>query len=619
MLSLLGLAALACGLGLLAEPLAGPHEGTAEQALDLLRVVSTAALAIALLLGPGIAWRALGRRDVGLAFLPLPGLGLLIVTGGLAWALAGSVEPRLTCLALAFPVLGLLLGCLLAAGPGDLLDPAERRALLLAGGVLGFAIARALWSLGPPGELYAGTVSRTLEVGDRSDSRISFILPQLVANDAGPYSQLATLFFAPYNFSSRGPLPGLGSTPVVLLSGGRPPATFAEQPWAPFDAEGFMAYRIAIMTFACIAFVSLWDLTRRLAGDAAARFALLLAATTPFLLHEVWFTWPKLLAASFVLLAAICVLDGRPLRGGLLAGLGYLMHPVALISLPALVLLALWPLRGAVWKRPRVGHLVGFAIGLAVFLLAWRLINGEHYSQGDFADYLTQAGFNFDPSIGAWLRFRAASAIDTVVPLALPLLSAGNASINVVGGSSPASIHFSFQYWNTLPFGFAIVFFPLLLVSLWRAGRRWPWPLAATVVIPLVAFAVYWGASSTGMMREGLQVWALTLIAVIACQQAASGFPWLRSRPVRALLSLRATELLAVALGPTLATGHVILSGTYLLTDVLALLAMLALAATFAALLWSMPAEPDSAEAERNATTRKPAKLAAASSSGTTS
>jgi hypothetical protein len=32
-----------------------------------------------------------------------------------------------------------------------------------------------------------------------------------------------------------------------------------------------MAYRIAMMTFACTAFLSLWALTRRRGGEAAAR------------------------------------------------------------------------------------------------------------------------------------------------------------------------------------------------------------------------------------------------------------------------------------------------------------------------------------------------------------
>lgn len=592
MLAILAVAGLGCALGLSAPP-AAPHGG-AGQALDLLRVLTTAALVVALLLGPGVAWRALDphRADVGLGFLPLPGLGLLIATGGLAWALAGAADPRLTSLAILAPALGLLLGCLLASGPDDLLDPAERRCLIVAGAALGLAIARALWSAGPEGELYGDTVSRTLAVGDRSDSRISFILPQLVANDAGPYSSLATGFFAPYDFSSRGPLPGLASTPVVFLAGGKPPATLPEQPWAPFDAQGFMAYRIAMMAFACTAFASLWDLTRRLAGHGAARLALLLAATTPFLLHEVWFTWPKLLAASMALLAGVCVIEARPLRAGLLVGLGYLMHPVALLSLPALALLALWPLRHRVWRRPRLGRLALLALGVGAFLFGWRLLNGDHYSQGDFVEYLTQAGADQGPGPVAWLEFRLKSLANTIVPLLLPLASAGNGAINVVGGSSPASIHFFFQYWNTLPFGLAIVFFPLLLASLWRAARVWSWPFLAAVVVPLATFAVYWGASSTGMMREGLQAWALTLLAVVACQQAAAGFPWLRSRPIRALLALRAAGLLAVGLGPALATDATLISGTYGLTDGVAVATMLALCAYLGAAVWSSsPAE----------------------------
>src|SRR5680860_1673682 len=366
LLALWGLAVLALLLGVAAEPSAGGH-GLAEQALDLVRIAATASLAVILLLGPGVVLRALARREAGLAFLPLPGMALLAAVAGLAWALAGAVAPQLVCTLAAAVTLGLLLAGGLVQQRGELLGREERRCLLVVGCVLGLAIGRALWSLGPEGELYGGTVSRTLAVGDRSDSRISFILPQLVAHGSGPYDGLASSFFAPYNFSSRGPLPGLTATPLVLSTGGHPPASLPEQPWQPFDAQGFMAYRLAMMTFACTAFVSLWDLTRRLAGHAAARFALLLAATTPFLVHEVWFTWPTLFAASFVLLAAICVIEARPLRAGLLTGLGYLMHPVALLSLPALGLLSLWPLREPPWRRPRIRRLALLALGVGVF------------------------------------------------------------------------------------------------------------------------------------------------------------------------------------------------------------------------------------------------------------
>lgn len=589
MLGVLALALVACVLGLVARPAPNPLGGLKEQTLDLIRVLGTVSLALSLLLGPGTAWRASShrRRPLSLGFLPLPGLALLIVVGGVAWALAGKIEPRITCLALLTPVLGWLLASLRWAGAGEIFDAEEQRTLLIVGCILGLAVARALWSLGPVGELYGGTISRTLEAGNRSDSRVSFIIPQLVAHGSAPYGHLSTTFFFPYNFSSRGPLPGLGSTPVVLMSGGRPPAEFADQAWAPFDPQGFMAYRLAMMTFACTAFVSLWDMTRRLMGPGAARLALLLAATTPFLVHEVWFTWPKMLAASFVLLAAICVISRRPLAGGLLAGLGYLMHPVALLSLPVLGLLALWPLRGARWNRPRLKQLLRLVAGLAVFLIAWRLLSGSHYNQNSFLEYFTEAGWNFHPDPGTWLVYRLESVANTLLPMFLFFTAAHNKSINVIGGTSPEVVHFFFQYWDGLPFGAAIVFFPLLLLSLWRAARRWPWPVFATVVVPFLLFAVYWGASSTGMLREGLQAWVLTLFALVGCQQATARFNWLRSTPLRVLLTLRAVEVLAVAVAPTIVTGHALVSHTFKFTDAVALAAIVGFCACLGALVWS--------------------------------
>lgn len=593
MLTVLAVGGAGCLLGLLARPATTPA-GDLAQLLDVLRLAGTAALTVSLLFGPGLAWRALSypKQPGSLAFLAIPGLALLIVVGGLAWALAGEVAPRALCFAIFIPIQIWLAGILIWAGPHLLLSVEERRCLIVVGAALGLAIARALWSLGPEGELLGGTVSRTLEVGDRPDSRISFHVVQLVAHGSTPYGPLASSFFAPYNFSSRGPLPGLGSSPIVFLSGGRPPAEIPEQPWQPFDAQGFMAYRVAMMTFACTAFVSLWDLIRRLAGAKAARLGLLLAVTTPFLLHEVWFTWPKLLAASFVLMAATCVISKRPFAAGAMTGLGFLMHPVALLSLPALGLIALWALRGAHWKRPRVAQLALLLLGIAGFLIAWRVINDPHYDQETFINYFRETGFNLNPALSAWFEYRMRSLANTVVPMWLPFSSAGNPSINVVGGTSPAVIHFFFMYWNSVPFGVAIVFFPLLLLSLWRSFRRWPWAITATVLIPFLLFVVYWGASTTGLMREGLQAWALTLFVITACEQAAEGFGWLRSKPIRLLLVLRVVEALAVVFVPTLATRHELFGDSFAVSDAIAVVAMLGFAAFLAWAVWSEQPPP---------------------------
>jgi hypothetical protein len=575
MLAILAAAAVACLLGA-ASPVSVSAHGHGTELLGLVRIACTAALAVALLLGPGILLRPLADLKIGLGFLPLPGLGLLAATGGLAWLLADAVDPRVVCFAVFAPVLGLLLGALLSCGPDDLLEPEEGRVLGLVALMLGIAVARSIWSLSTVGELYEGTISRNLVAEGRPDSRISYFIPQLIATHRGPYSSDSNYLFAPYNFSSRGPLAGLATSPIVFLSGGRPELGAPEAGWTPFDAQGFMAYRLAMMTFSCTILLSLWELVRRLGGSRAARLAVLLGVATPYLYADLWFTWPKLLAASFVVLG--------------LSGVG---------------LLSLWPLRRPRWLRPNLKAAVLLVLGVGICMAGWRLLNGSHYFQGPFFEYVTQAYPNYHPSPGAWAHFRLNSLANTLVPLFLPLAYGHNISINTVGGISPGVVHFFFQYWTGVPFGFAIIFLPLLLNSLWRALRRWPWPILATVIVPFTLFLVYWGASITGILREGMQWWVPTLLAVIALQQRADGFPWLRSRLIRGVLALRGVEVLAVAVGPVLGTHHLNpIGSTFSLNDVVAFTAIVTLSLALIVVIWratgrlaTEAAEPEAAAA----------------------
>lgn len=587
MLGVWGAAALACLLGVLDPPKADLTPGFDREALDLVRVLATTALAIVLLLGPGLLWRAMGR-SLRLAFLPLPGLALLALTAGLAWVFADQVDPQLACFVVLAPVLGLMLGALVGLGPEEeLLDGEEKRVLMIVSLALGLAIGRSLWSLGPEGELFEGSISHTIVAEGRPDSRISFFIPQLVNTGGDPYGSGASALFAPYNFSSRGPLPGLATTPIVLMSGGNPELVAPEQPWQPFDPQGFMAFRLAMVTFSCTVLLSLWQLVRMLGGRRAARFAVLLGVGTPFLFADLWFTWPKLLAASFVLLGAIFLFERRPLRSGLSVGVGYLMHPSALIGLAALVPLALWPLKEASWRRPRLLPAILLAAGAGACLLFWRLINGEHYLQESFFEYVYAAYPEGRPPLGDWLWFRANSLADTYLPLYLPVFQGDDISINQFGGGSPAVVHFFFQPWTSFPFAFAIVFLPMLLSSLWKAFRRWPWPFTATILIPAAAFTVYWGASRSGMLREGMQSWVLAVLAVVALQQAAAGFPWLRSKLCRAILSLRGLEVLALAVGATIGTrGLSVTRGGFALVDAFAIATVVACSLAIVALVW---------------------------------
>jgi hypothetical protein len=592
MLGLWALAALGCILGLVDSPSNGPQATPGAELLDLVRVTCTAALAVTLMFGPGVIWRAAQGRPIGLGFLAIPGLAVLVAIGGLAWALAGSVNPRTLSFACCGPLLGLILGALIASGPEDVFDPEEQWALLITALALILAVAKSLWSLGPAGEWLGGTISRTLNPEGRPDSRVSYHVVQLIANGAHPYGTAANTLFAPYNFSSRGPWPGMGTAPIVLLSGGHPPLIPPEEPWRPFDAQGFMAFRIAMITFSCTVFLALWELVKRLGGIRAARFALLLGVSTPFVFADLWFTWPKLLAATFVLLAAVLLIERKSFRSGLMVGIGFLAHPSALGGLFGLGPISLWPIRGASWRRPQILSAFLLLAGTAVAVLLWRKLNGPFLRQDQFFEYVEQAYPDYHPGAIEWLRFRIHTLANTLVPLYLPLADGHNASINRVGGISPGVVHFFFQYWTAVPFAFGIVFLPMMLLSLWRAFRRWTWAIVATILFPLVAFSVYWGASSSGLLREGMQAWVLAVIAVIALQQATAGFPWFRSSPARLVLVLRAVEVLALAVGATLGThGFNPLSDEYRLNDAFALLALVSASIGIAWLVWSGTAE----------------------------
>jgi hypothetical protein len=578
--------------GLVAPPADRLPPSVTAQLVMLFRLLLTGVLAFTLVIVPGLVWR---RRPGGtlceLAFVPLPGLAFLVATGALAWLLAPTVEPRLTAATLVLPLLLCLTLIEHRGGPSVRFTGHDRKVLAVMALLVLLCGARALWSVGPVGELYAGTVSRTLEVGDRSDSRISFHVVQLVAHGYQPYSPEGRANFLPYNFSDRGPISGLAAVPIVLLSGGRPPVGLPDQPWRPFDREGFASYRLTMMVFAATAFLALETLVRRLASPRASWFALILAATTPFLVHEIWFTWPKLFTASLVLTAAVALLDNRMGTAGLLLATAYLVHPMALLSLPAFGLIALKPLHARSIDRTALRR-VG-SMGLAVFvgIAFWRVVNGSHFAQSNFLDYVTSALGHGPVTAARWASHRLESLANTLIPFRLVLWSSHDPAINAAGGaSSPTVVHFFFQTWTTLPFGVGLAFFPMLLISLGRAARRWLWAILATVVAPFLAFALYWGSYSTGLLREGLHPWVLTLIAVCAIEQSNTARQWVRNRWQRALLTVRVLEVLAAVLAPALATQHRLIDSTYAVTDAVALSVMGVAGACLAGYAWRLPA-----------------------------
>lgn len=574
------LALVQVAVGLLAPP-DGPGAGWPAVG----RLCLAVACSLTLVLGPGLALRGamVGRgRPFPLAAVALPGPAIMALTGGLAWWGAGLVSSRVTATVVLTPVIICLA---VAARRRPMLDPASapwgRRAVLVAVVVLSIAVAKGTWSPGPVGELYGGTISRTLEVGGRSDSRISFHVVQLVAHGTSPYSAQGRSYFAPYSFSHRGPLAGMAASTVVLLSGARVPVDMPDQPWSPFDAEGFAAYRLAMSTMAVTSLMALFGLVSRLLGFRAGLQATLLAALTPFVVHEAYFTWPKLQAAGMVLVAAYLLLERRPGWAGLVTGTAYLVHPMVLLSLPTLALVWLLVLRGGATagrRRSAVGGMAWMAAGVLGCLAVWRIVNGENFQQLSFLrDNILRADAGPVTGAGQWLGARTSSVLNTLLPLHLVVRDAGHPGVNSIYGRSPGVVVYFLQYWTGLPFGIGIVALPVLAARLWQAARLVPALFLAAVVFPFLVFATFWGGDATGLLREGMHVWVLTLIVVVAWAWARAGplSPAL-ARLEPACLALRAPETLLMLAVPAAVTGGAMYQRRFLVTDLVALSVMAA-------------------------------------------
>ncbi|MFN8035249.1 MAG: glycosyltransferase family 39 protein [Acidimicrobiia bacterium] len=578
------LAALALGA---MSPVRGaaPPSGTFALHATLswwLRIVLTLCGVLCAVLAPGLLVRRFVSEDsawrsTGVVWIP--GFLYLVVTGLVSWGLAAYLDVASVAGAFAVVPPVLLLAALARGWKEILFTRGERAVVVVMLLLVAIAIGKATWSQGPTDELYGGTVSRTLEVGDRSDSRIPYHGVQLVANAVAPYSDLGKSYYAPWLFSDRSPMAGLASATAVFTSGAQPPQSMPNQAWVPFDAQGFAAYRIAMIVFAASVVLSLYGLLRPRVSEERALAAVIFVAMTPFIVHEVYFTWPKLLSASFLLVAASLLLMRRPLLSGLVVGLAFLAHPAAIFALPGLVLG--WLVVGHRGSHlvpegspppgrfvDRVGAAMLTLLGTAVVFLAWRIGNRGHLTN-TFVDYLKMADGNVGGQFADWIRSRMASLANSFVPFRV--LVADHANREISSPSGPRTIvKVGFLYWTTVPFGVGLVVFPVYLFGLWRFAVRHARYFVAIIVTPLVVFWLYWGFSITGLLREGLHAWLIaTLIA------AFLGLVLLSSRRVLVVLrycaSARVASLVVMLCVPTVASSGWLDGRRFLVSNLLSL------------------------------------------------
>lgn len=540
-------------------------------------ILLAAVTSIVAFLSPGLILRR-KRRNLHFIWVPLPGVVLFAFIGLLAWIGPDLISARFICRIGLFVIIGFATYNFVRFPLSLYTALIERQVLLVLLIVVSIATAKTIYSLGPAGELFGARISRTYEVGARSDSRFLYHVVQLARFRESPFGSLATRLYAPWSFSHRGPIAGLAVTPIVLSPRVNLTPTWPDQPWSPFDPEGFEAYRVAMIVLACCGLLTVFGLARLFLPADWAFFAFLIAATAPFTIHEIYYTWPKLIEAGFVLLAAYLAFRGRSLFAGFALGFAYLVHPSALISIPALLGIVILRKRKNPTPYDWIDGVFAMGLGVAAWLALWRLVNNGHYAQDSFFAYFKMTGGLKPPTAMNWLRSRLDSVLDTLVPLNLILFHRWSLELQSIYEFSPLTIQFFASYWDTLPFGAGIAFFLLGLLRLlylaYRKARAW---FLALLVIPFALFVPYWGWGLSGLLREGLHAWFLGLIlfAVVIWYRFArrSG---LFFRIVNGTLLFSGFETLCVLLLPTIVSQHSFVQPPFVLSDTVALVGMFA-------------------------------------------
>ncbi|MBL9202743.1 MAG: hypothetical protein JNL39_19675 [Opitutaceae bacterium] len=512
------------------------------------QVWCTLALALTLVWGPGLLWLARRRHASALDAAGLIGAGplLLAALGVLTWALGPWLPPR---------EVGFALAALLWAAIGwrgrrghftRPLEGAFGRTLAVTSLVVVAVVARSFHSAGPEGELFRGTVSRNFEMADRIDSRFSFYTVQAAAQRWAPLAAETDRFFAPWNFLSRGPLAGLASIPIVLATGGRPPAELPEARWTPFDAGGFAAYRITMIVLGSSVVMALFQILAALIGSSWAAIGAGLLALSPFGAHELMFTWPKWAATAWVVVSFGLAHARRPGAGGIALGVGFLFHPLALLWAPWLGLWAAGRAEERVWQRLRAGATL--ALGVAALAAPWMIAGAlaprseltPVAGQGNFLAYFVRA--DWQAATGeTWWRTRWMNFANTFVPLHGYLADASfnHPKLNSAYEASGRLVKFSQLWWNSLPFALGLGLWLASMASLARGLRAARAATLLLVIGPALFVTAYWGMDPLGLMRECGHPLLVALIGVVCFIGATHGgtaarllrnraWPWLQ-------------------------------------------------------------------------------------------
>ena len=325
-----------------------------------------------------------------------------------------------------------------------------------------------------------------------------------------------------WDFADRTPL-AAAATASVLSSAGvtlpRPAIwTLPARELRPtaLDDLGYWQAHLVLVLLNAIVVVAIARLAWSLWGRRAALLAGLLAAANPFVFTHVFFTWPKLLAAAFVLLHYTYVRERRsPVLVGVTAGLAYLAHPLAaLFVLPSLLVACCQGRRRAVGTLGvAVATILPWQIWTALAAHTSRMLTYPlGYTMRDPADLGGELRVAWDQfRLGHALRVRLQDVIDTVWPFDLR-----RNLLSLPGRSMSGSEAWFTAHDRTLGGMMLFVLVPVFVIGViawWRMRRG---ELLWMLVAPLALAVLFWGIDPQGLGSGLLQPAGALLVVIVA-------------------------------------------------------------------------------------------------------
>jgi hypothetical protein len=489
-----------------------------------------------LLFLPGFALRCgwVRFQTANTAFFVLPGLGALVALGWLAW-----LSPVLgACAASFWLIVNLLLAVELtrtwwrygAALPSNVMTPLCVYALVcvsaLAFGVLPLRVAQ---------EFGANSTSQSRMIASPPDHGIPFSSAVYFYLGHNGKTENADYFGQDWSIASRGPITPFAINALFHVFGARPRpfAGTSLEAW-PASADGYYLAHIFMILANALVVLAGAELAKALAPNSrfVSHTALAWLAAAPAVMINIDFTWPKMLASAFFLLAAKAVIERRSAwLAGMLAGLAYLTHPVGALFTPMLVLFAMHQ----TWREtePSASR-ARSAIRTALWITAGWLLCATPWLAFKihlgFPDAFTRYPFGDGrgplaaESLGSWLYCRWSNLWYSITPGAFFCSSNMKSWIE---GPVSEPMRWAVYYAKTLPAGLGHGLFFAAIWALVRPTtsglpvgfRRW------LLTGSFATILILWGFSGDGLGRNCLE--PLVLLVIIYAAAARDWPRWL--------------------------------------------------------------------------------------------